>query len=350
MSRVRYLALAILGAFALVLVVATGVIPIQASSGHWKVTSWVLDLIKRRSVHTYSRLIDVPALEHPALLARGAAHYERSCRACHGSPVAARPPLVMRMTPHPPFLPERTGRWDDAELFQIVKHGIKFTGMPAWPVPKRNDEIWAVVAFLRQLPHVSSDQYWRLAVGEPRHPGASPPIIEMCAACHGADGSGRDGGAFPTIAGQNAPYLRRALDAYASGRRHSGMMGSIAAAIDARTRDALITYYAQLPPAAPRGADGDIARGEAIAQRGIPERRIPACLECHQPDADQNREYPILDGQHAGFLLQQLQLFNEDARGGSGLASIMRPIAMRLTPDEMQSVAAYFATRLTNNK
>ncbi len=317
MIRLRYVALALLGAFALVLVVATGLIPIQASSGHWKVTSWVLDLIKRRSVHTYSRSIEVPALDHPALVARGAAHYERSCRTCHGSPAAARPPLVMKMTPHPPFLPERMERWDDAELFQIVKHGIKFTGMPAWPAPRRNDEIWAVVAFLRQLPGLSADRYWRQAVGEPHHPGAAPSIVEICAACHGADGRGRDGGAFPTIAGQNAPYLRRALEAYAGGRRHSGMMGPIAAAIEPRTRDALIDYYAALPPATSHGADGDVARGQAIAQHGIQERRIPACLECHQPDADQNRAYPILDGQHAGFLLQQLQLFNEDARGGS---------------------------------
>jgi cytochrome c553/cytochrome c5 len=348
----RYLALGVLALFGLLLVVATGAIPIQASSGHWKATAWVLDLIKRRSVHTYSRSIEVPALDHPALLARGAGHYERSCRACHGSPAAARPPLVMKMTPHPPFLPERMGRWDDAELFQIVKHGIKFTGMPSWPAPKRNDEIWAVVAFLRRLPQLSADQYWRLAVGEPRHPGASPPMIEMCAACHGADGRGRDGGAFAAIAGQNAPYLRRALDAYASGRRHSGIMGPIAAAIDPATRDALIAYYTQLPPALPRGVEGDVNRGEAIARRGVPERRIPACLECHQPDADQNREYPVLDGQHAEFLLQQLQLFNEDARGGSDLASIMRPIAMRLTAEEKKDVAAFFATinERTNNK
>ena len=348
MKIVRYGALAMLAGFVVVLVVATGVIPLQASSGHWKVTSWVLDLIKRRSVNTYSRSIEVPALDHPSLLARGAGHYERSCRACHGSPAAARPPLVMKMTPHPPFLPERIDRWDEAELFQIVKHGIKFTGMPAWPAPKRNDEIWAVVAFLRQMPRLSADQYWRLAVGEPRHPGASPPIVEMCAACHGVDGRGRDGGGFPAIAGQNAPYLRRALDAYASGQRHSGMMAPIAAAIDPRTRDALIAFYSQLPPALPRGADGDAARGEVIARRGIPERRIPACLECHQPDANQKREYPILDGQHAEFLLQQLQLFNEDARGGSDLGSVMRPIAMRLTPEEMQSVAAFFSSRSSN--
>lgn len=345
MTRERFLLLGVAVALAVVFVVLAGVIPIQASSGHWKVTAWVLDLIKRRAVHTYSRSIEVPALAHQQLIVRGAAHYERSCRACHGSPAAARPPLVMKMTPHPPFLPERTGRWDDAELFQIVKHGIKFTGMPAWTAPKRNDEIWAVVAFLRQLPRVSADHYWRLAVGEPRHPGASPPVVDMCAACHGADGRGRSGGAFPSIAGQHAPYLRRALDAYARNARHSGIMGPIAAALDPASRDVLITYYSQLPPPSPRGADGEVARGEAIAHRGSAERRIPACLECHKPDANQNRDYPILDGQHAEYLLQQLQLFNDDARGGSDLASIMRPIAMRLTPEEQRSVAAYFASR-----
>jgi cytochrome c553 len=344
MSHGRYLAMAAAVAVVLVLVVLTGAIPIQASSGHWRVTSWVLDLIKRRSVHTYSRSIEVPALDHPALGVRGAAHYERSCRACHGSPAAARPPVVMKMTPHPPFLPERMDRWDDAELFQIVKHGLKFTGMPSWPAPKRNDEIWAVVAFLRQLPRLSAAEYWRLAVGEPRHPGASPPIVEMCAACHGQDGRGR-AAAFPAIAGQNAPYLRGALDAYATGPRHSGIMGPIAAALDAGTREALIEYYAQLPPASPRGETGGAERGEAIARDGIPERRVPPCLECHRPDADQNRAYPVLDGQHAWFLLQQLQLFNEDARGGSERAAIMRPLALRLTPDEQRQLAAYFATR-----
>ena len=347
MTRRRGLILGALALLAVFLVPATGVIPIAASSGHWKATAWVLDLIKRRSVHTYSRAIDVPVLDHPALLARGAAHYERSCRSCHGSPAADRPPIVMKMTPHPPFLPERIDRWDDAELFQIVKHGIKFTGMPAWPAPKRNDEIWSVVAFLRALPRLSADRYWRLAVGGP-HPGASTPVIEMCAACHGADGGGRDGGAFPVLAGQNAAYLQRALDAYASGGRHSGIMGPIAAAIDAGSRAALVTHYAQLPRPIPRAVDGDVARGEAIARLGVAERRIPACLECHQPDADQNRAYPILDGQHAEFLLQQLQLFTQDARGGSELASIMRPIAMRLTPDDMKAAAAYFSTRNPN--
>lgn len=341
MKVARYLTIAFLLAFAAVLAVATGAVPIQASSGHWRATAWVLDLIKRRSVNTYSRGIEVPPLDQPILVTRGAAHYERSCRPCHGSPAAARPPLVMKMTPHPPFLPERMHRWDPAELFQIVKHGIKFTAMPAWPAQERNDEIWEVVAFLQALPNMTAAEYWRLATGVPIHPGSAPAPVVVCAACHGEDGLGR-GGAFPALAGQNAGYLRRAIDAYARGRRYSGMMIPIAAALDDRTREETIAYFSTLTPPAPAAID-DVTRGESIALQGIPARRIPACVECHRRDRDRHPDYPRLDGQHADYLVRQLVLLSQNRRGGSDLAAIMQPIASRLTAAEQAAVAAYFA-------
>jgi cytochrome c553 len=344
MRIARYVVLGFLLATGAMLVAATGVIPIHASSGHWAVTSWILDAIKRRSVNTYSMAVDVPVLDDPMLAVRGAGHYERSCRPCHGSPAAARPPLVMRMTPHPPFLPERMHRWTAAELFQIVKHGIKFTGMPAWPAPQRDDEIWMVVAFLRRLSQMTAADYWRLAAGDVVHPGSAPAPLAVCASCHGADGAGR-GGAYPILAQQSPNYMRRALEAYARGRRHSGIMGPIAAALDDRTREETITNYSSLSAPPMRAVTGDVARGETIATRGIPERRVPACLECHRPESERHPDYPNLRGQHAEYLLQQLQLFKSAARGGSQLAEIMQPIAMRLTPDEQAAVAAYFGGR-----
>ncbi|HJU42449.1 MAG TPA: c-type cytochrome [Vicinamibacterales bacterium] len=330
--------------------VLSGIVPIQASSGHWRTTAWMLDLIKRRSVDFYSHKIEVPRLNEPSLIARGAAHYERACRPCHGSPAADRPPLMMKMTPHPPFLPERVARWTDAELFQIVKHGIKFTGMPSWPAPSRNDEVWATVAFLRILDDLTPQHYWRLAVGEPAHPGSSMPPITVCAACHGADGLGRDGGGFPVLAGQSSGYMKRALDAYAEGIRYSGVMGQIAAALDPQAGDTVIAHYAALPPPAHNagrlrqgfGAQGLVAAGEALALRGASAQRIPPCVECHRR-SDRHPDYPRLDGQHADYLLLQLQLFKEGRRGGSPLAEIMRPIAERLTAAQQQDVAAYFA-------
>ena len=338
MTRWHALLAAWVVALGVALVVLSGIIPIEASKGHWRATAFILDLIKRRSVDFHSRSIEPPALDRPSLVARGAAHYERGCRPCHGSPAAARPPLVMKMTPHPPFLPERVERWTDAELFQIVKHGIKFTGMPAWPAPSRNDEVWAMVAFLRSLDRLDARRYWRLAVGEPAHPGSSLPVIAVCAAGHGVNGLGRDGGGFPVLAGQSAAYMNRALDAYARGTRSSGVMTPVAAALDSEARDAVVAHYARQPPPTTVSAKA----GEALALRGDPSRRIPACVECHRR-SDRHPDYPRLDGQHAEYLLLQLQLFKAGARGGSPLAEIMQPIAERLTPAQQQDVAAYFS-------
>ena len=56
------------------------------------------------------------------------------------------------MLPPPPDLKDKVGLWRDGELFWIVKHGLKYAGMPGFPSLHRDDEIWAVVAFLRRLP------------------------------------------------------------------------------------------------------------------------------------------------------------------------------------------------------
>ena len=55
------------------------------------------------------------------------------------------------MLPPPPELSKAAKEWKDEELFWIVKHGIKYTGMPSWVAAERDDEVWSVVAFLKRL-------------------------------------------------------------------------------------------------------------------------------------------------------------------------------------------------------
>jgi Cytochrome C oxidase, cbb3-type, subunit III len=83
------------------------------------------------------------------------------------------------MTPPPPYLPPRIPKWEPNELFYIVKHGIKFTGMPAWPALDRDDEVWAMVAFLRQFPKLDADEYRRLAQGEAAPSGAVALLSDL---------------------------------------------------------------------------------------------------------------------------------------------------------------------------
>jgi mono/diheme cytochrome c family protein len=45
------------------------------------------------------------------------------------------------------------------QTFWIIKHGVKLTAMPAWGKTHDDQLIWDMVAFIRQLPTMSPDQY-----------------------------------------------------------------------------------------------------------------------------------------------------------------------------------------------
>ena len=227
------LLLVILGFLGFVVVVS-GIIPVKASLGHLPLTRAFLSFAMRRSVETHAMGVHVPDLEDQALVLRGAGHYDRGCQPCHGAPGEPASLITRALTPHPPYLPEAVTRWDPPELFEIVKHGIKMTGMPAWPALQRDDEVWAVVAFIRELPGMDAARYRQLAWGpladsvEAPGMGRLAPLprqlAEACIQCHGEDGLGRGVGAFPRIAGQSPAYLAGALRAYAEQERHSGIM------------------------------------------------------------------------------------------------------------------------------
>lgn len=336
------------------LLVISGVVPIHASSGHAGITRQVLHFAKERSISTYSVGKSVPPLDDPDMILRGAAHYEIGCRSCHGSPALGSSRIAQRMLPEPPYLPDIIGKRQPAELFQVVKHGIKFTGMPAWPAADRDDEVWAMVAFLKKMPELDAGRYLQLARGDAitaqERPSRIPDrVARSCARCHGEDGIARGSGAFPHLAGQRVGYLRNSLAAYASGHRQSGTMGPVAAELSESEVEELARYYAALPPPGPPAAksaeaDADaIRRGAAIAMRGSLEDRLPSCNDCHAPDGRRiNDSYPSLGGQPADFLVLQLELFKAKARGGTGFSHLMHPTADRLDDGQIRDLALYY--------
>jgi cytochrome c553 len=339
--------LALLGALGALLVIS-GIVPIKASSRHWAITAWFLQFAKQRSVWTHSLGVKAPDLSEPRLVMMGAGHYEGGCRFCHGAPGSGQPRIVLQMTPYPPELSSSVERYDDGELFSIVRHGIKFTGMPAWPAPSRDDEVWAVVAFLRKLPELDRAAYRELVLADdvPATDGAPPIVGARCARCHGADGLGREGGAFPRLAAQRPEYLRSALEAYASGSRHSGIMQPIAAELAGPELRAIVDWYAGRPPPRAVTASGS-QRGAEIAERGILERRVPACKRCHGPsETEHHPGHPRLSSQYPEYLEQQLRLFNRGARGGGPYAKLMQAaVDHALQPGEIREVARHYAAQ-----
>lgn len=351
----RLAALAALALITGLLVAWAGLVPIAASSGHWPVTAWLLHFTMRQSVQTSALGLEAPPLDEPARILRGAGHYDSGCAPCHGAPGSTRSPIVQHMTPQPPYLPPRIEHWEPEELFWIVKHGVKFTGMPAWPARHRDDEVWSVVAFLRRLPELEPQEYRELTGGDRPHApadleqlsGPARQTLERCADCHGKQGNGRGVGAFPRLAGQSRTYLFQALQAYASGERPSGIMQPMAVGLSERTMRELARHYASAPPAAgTQPAESELVRlGAQLARRGNGDRRIPACTHCHGPkQGPRNPAYPLLAGQYFDYLLNQLELWRQGHRGGSEYARLMHSAARRLEGREIRALAAYYAS------
>ena len=346
-------------AFAGLLTVIGGLVPIKASSGHWPITAALLNFTMRRSVIMHSLTIESPPLEDRALILKGAGHYQLGCSPCHGSPVLRQPVVAQAMTPYPPELSKEIPKWRPRELFYIVKHGVKFTGMPAWPAQQRDDEVWAMVAFLGALPKLDADEYRRLIRDDAGTSSANATTAilsrptdvarlatDNCSMCHGRDGGGRDSSAFPKLAGQKPNYFYLSMQAYARGQRNSGIMEPIAAALPHEIMRDLARYYGEIKrPSSQQRLQNTaaIARGKQIAEQGIPSQRVPICAECHGPGPEhRNPNYPELAGQYAEYLFLQLTLFKKQQRGGTANAHLMRRVANGITEKQMEDVAAYY--------
>lgn len=348
-----------------VLIAAIGIIPVKASAGHLAITRAILQFAKQRSVATHSAGISPPRLDDPVLVMKGAGHYDIGCRSCHGSPKLMHPKIAQHMLPAPPYLPETVRNWQSQELFYMVKHGIKFTGMPAWPAQQRDDEIWAMVAFLRTFPNLDAEEYQQLVHGTQgtrpapnenttqRVGSQSTKTLQRCSSCHGLQGEGRDTGAFPKLAGQSSEYFVETMQAFARGTRHSGIMEPIAAEISpSQIRELAIFYQQQAPKASPGSKSPTMEElGEQIANQGVPEQDIPACVDCHDPqNASANPNFPSLNGQHPDYIALQLKLFKEGRRGGTRFAHLMENVVSEMKAEQIQAVSNYFSRQQTQKQ
>jgi mono/diheme cytochrome c family protein len=137
----------------------SGIYYIGADRPHWAVTAWLLDQARDRSIDEHAEGIAVPpGLDDQAKIAEGAGLFARNCVACHGAPGVRPGEMANGLYPRPPNLKVVAASESPGELFWVVKHGIKMSGMPAWSA-QGDDALWAVVAFLQKLPKMNPQDY-----------------------------------------------------------------------------------------------------------------------------------------------------------------------------------------------
>ncbi len=142
--------------------VYSGVYDVGATEPHWPLTAWVLQTARMRSIARHAAgLHPPPGLDSEATLLVGTDHFAAHCAVCHGAPGVPRGDIAEGLYPPPPDLKEASRRYTPGELFWILKHGLKMTGMPAWS-DHTDQELWATVAFLERLPTMSDADYAKL--------------------------------------------------------------------------------------------------------------------------------------------------------------------------------------------
>jgi mono/diheme cytochrome c family protein len=145
----------------------SGLYDISATDNHLAPTYHVIRKTMERSIERRAADIAVPPLGEPAQLERGLALYRAHCVQCHGAPGIAPEPFALGLTPLPTPLARSGIDRTPAQLFWVVKNGIKMTAMPAWEFRMPEDDIWAVVAFLKNLPLLSPRAYQGLDAPPP---------------------------------------------------------------------------------------------------------------------------------------------------------------------------------------
>jgi mono/diheme cytochrome c family protein len=137
-----------------------GIYNVAATEPHWKITVWYLEKVRERSISVHSRGVTPPSLKDQKLIEIGFRHYHEMCQLCHGGPGVYPEDFAKGLNPKPPdLISEGIRRLSSAELYWIVKNGIKMTGMPAFGVTHNEEELWAMVAFVNRLPYLKPWEY-----------------------------------------------------------------------------------------------------------------------------------------------------------------------------------------------
>jgi cytochrome c553 len=271
--------------------------------------------------------------------------------------------MAQSSAPEPRVLDQRWRSWASIAVLAIVLGGVLLGVLIIPVVQGRSDGIDAYTAICRALgilpgsparqqvpdrtpPTPVSQVVWTpdvlqiLADAKPERGRAKAQ--EVCVACHGEQGVSVSP-EFPNLAGQSGAAIYKQLNDYRTGSRTNQLMAGIAKALDEVTLADVAAYYAAQPRRNPNpetlaDAPAEIVR---LVELGDPNRNIPPCAACHRPGSGGPIETPILAEQGREYIALQLKMYAAGERRND-VYGRMRTIAARLTPAEINGLAAYY--------
>jgi cytochrome c oxidase cbb3-type subunit 2 len=266
--------------------------------------------------------------------ARGKAVYDAHCVTCHGSDGKGDGPAATLLVPHPRDF--TSGRYKirstetgslptDDDLLRSVRQGLSGTAMPAWQSILPDDDIRAVVGYIKSLSPrfaAESPEPVALSTETPSSPestarGARVYATLQCGKCHGDDGRGtgaaatsfEDDWGYPLLAANlTEPWTFRgggtAADIYM--RFRAGMSGTPMPSYKGTATDSELWDLAHYVASFRRKPVWEMTADEVTAfyrqqdeeARANPVKRgaylvsALACPVCHSPIDEQKRVIP----------------------------------------------------------
>jgi mono/diheme cytochrome c family protein len=142
--------------------VYSGAYNVAATEPHTPFGTWLLGAIFQHSVKVRAGGIATPGQFTDEDVQQGFQSFNTMCVPCHGAPGKERNEIGKGLYPEPPDLGHAPQHWSSAELFWIVKHGLRMTGMPAFGPTHEDRQLWNIVAFVQRLPDMTPDRYNRM--------------------------------------------------------------------------------------------------------------------------------------------------------------------------------------------
>ena len=117
--------------------------------------------VRRLAVPRAAREMTNPVKLNEEALSEARAHFADHCASCHGNDGRGQTKIGQNLYPRvPDMASSKTQSLSDGELFYVIKHGIRLTGMPAWgeDTPEDDRESWKLVHFIQHLPDITPEE------------------------------------------------------------------------------------------------------------------------------------------------------------------------------------------------
>jgi mono/diheme cytochrome c family protein len=146
LGAVLTLALLLLSGLAVTML---GLLPVSADGAHSRLEGRIMPTVLHAAIVRHTSGETNPVALNEDNLKAGVDTYKAMCARCHSTPEGKPSIYGQSFYPPAPQLSKEMSQYTDSQLFWVIKHGIRNTGMPAWGSMLSDEEIWQLVSLLR---------------------------------------------------------------------------------------------------------------------------------------------------------------------------------------------------------